>query len=211
MVASMNLNNKNVRVGIGIALAVLAGALFVVFQNRPAPPPSNEDLTAMDTSLGTPESQDSETGIQFPSVMPGVRATMPRGATAIDEYAFTNENGVQFLSITSTSTLVIPDANAATFRRITDFMQSPDPAVASTCGIAGKYAFYADSKRVYFYQFWLAPKFRTSRVEVIADAKPETFKVLSPIGFEDGTRSLYLDYDVVAATTTTCTYAIRAR
>lgn len=214
MVACMNMYDKKILIAAGAGLAVLViGVAVFMFLNR-GPAASEENLS----DIGNPEGVATGTpqdaapgGAQSPEVLPGITAVLPEGATAIDKHAFTDENGVQFLSITSNSMLAIPDADPDTFKRITDFMTSPDPAIKSTCGVSGNYAFYADSKRVYFYQFWLAPKFRTSRVEVIAGAKQSTFSVVDKSNFKSGDQALYLDYDVSVATTTTCTYAIRAR
>ena len=214
MVACMNMHDKKILVvaGAGLAVLVMGVAGFMLLNRGPVAP--EENLSGIENpegvATGTP-SDPAPSGTQSPGVLPGITAVLPPGATAIDKHAFTDENGVQFLSITSSSMLVIPDAEPDTFKRITDFMTSPDPAVKNTCGVSGSYAFYADSKRVYFYQFWLAPKFRTSRVEVIAGAKPATFSVVDGSNFKNGDRALYLDYDVSVATTTTCTYAIRAR
>lgn len=211
MVAVMNMNTKNLRIGAGILLlAVVVGAV-VFAATRPTPAPSSEEPLVKEEPTETAEPASPSMSGTAPSAFPSVLATMPKGATAIDDHAFTDQNGVQFLSITGTSTLAIPGADTATFKRLTDFMTSPDPAVKSSCGVAGKYAFYSDKNRVYFYQLWFAPKFRTSRVEVIADAKPETFKVVDSTNFLDAKRALYLDYDVAVATTTTCSYAIRAK
>jgi hypothetical protein len=211
MVAGMNMNTKNMRIGAGILLLVALAGVVVFVVTRPVSAPSSEEPLVREEPTETTEPAPPSTGGTAPSAFPRVLATMPKGATAIDDHAFTDQNGVQFLSITGTSTLAIPGADTATFKRLTDFMTSPDPAIKSSCGVAGEYAFYSDKNRVYFYQLWFAPKFRTSRVEVIADAKPETFKVVDSTNFLDAKRALYLDYDVAVATTTTCSYAIRAK
>lgn len=211
MVADMNMNPKNIRIGAGILLLVALVGVVVFASVSRAPAPLDEDALVQEQPTENTDVAAPSTGGTVSPAFPSVLATMPKDAVAIDEHAFTDKNGVQFLSITGTSTLAIPGADTATFKRITDFMTSPDPAIKSSCGIAGKYAFYSDKNRVYFYQLWFAPKFRTSRVEVIADAKPETFKVVDSTNFLDDRRALYLDYSVVVGTTTTCSYAILAK
>jgi len=200
ILADMNMKHTKILGGVGAAVVLIAIAAFLAMKS-PAPllPTENNALQEEGAASSTQVTQGA-----LPRTW-GPMATLPPGAIAIDEYAFTDKNGLQFLSVTSTSTLIIPDADAATFHRITEFAQSPDPGVVRSCGIAGKYAFYADKKRVYFYQVWLAPKFRTSRVEVVADAAPETFKILTPTSFLDGERALHLDYEVA---TSTCLYGV---
>lgn len=198
------MKNKNILIGAGIVVVVIIGVGLLSFFTRPAPMLPTDELGVM----GEPQPEaPGEAGTPAkPAVLSGPTAVMPAGAHAIDDFSFTDTEGVHFLSITSTSSLAIPDADAESFKRMTGFMTFPGAAVVNDCGVSGSFAFYQDAKRVYFYQRWLTPKFRTSRVEVIADAKPDTFKVVSPTSFMDGARSLSLTYEV---STTTCLYAIQ--
>lgn len=198
------MKNKNILIGAGIVVAVIIGIGLLSFFTRPLPVVSTDELGAIEEPLTeTPAGEETPAK---PAILSAPTAVMPAGAHPIDDYSFTDAEGVHFLSITSTSSLAIPDADAASFKRTTGFMTFPGSAVVNDCGVSGSFAFYTDVNRVYFYQRWLTPQFRTSRVEVIAGAKPETFKVVNPTSFLDGTRSLSLTYEV---STSTCLYAIQ--
>ena len=153
------------------------------------------------------EGESTETGTTTPGGIktPPVAVT-PDGAVTVDAYSYTDGGAVFFKSVTSTSTLAIPGANADTFHRITDFMTYPDQEVVDRCGAKGEYAYYADKSRVYFYQVWKSPKFRSSKVEVIIDEKEETFKVLSPVNAEGATMKYVVGYQVA---TSTCQYVLQ--
>jgi hypothetical protein len=185
--------------GIG-AVILIAGFLSYWFFVRV----DVNEQAVVPALLGEPTSEDgTESGGAAPA--PAVAVT-PTTGTSVDAYSYTDSGAVFFKSVTSTSTLAIPGANADTFHRITDFMTYPDQEVADKCGAKGEYAYYADKNRVYFYQVWKTPKFRASKVEVIIDEKEATFKVLSPVTAEGATMKYVVGYQVA---TSTCQYVLQ--
>jgi hypothetical protein len=188
--------------GIAWAIILIAGFLSYWFFVRVDVSETLSNLESEgETFLG---GEGATTDSDKPSV-PEMAVT-PETAQEIDAYSYTDSDAVYFKSVTSTSTLAIPGANAKTFHRITDFMTYPDQEVADRCGGKGEYAYYADKNRVYFYQFWKTPKFRSSKVEVVIDEKEETFKVLSPVTAEGASMKYVVGYQVA---TSTCQYILQ--
>lgn len=132
---------------------------------------------------------------------------LPEGATAIDGYAYTEDNHVYFKSLTGKTPLAIQDANAERFKRLTDFITYPGTQVVTSCGAAPTYTFYGDSKRLYFYQVWRAPLFRTSRVEVVAGADPDEFSLSNMTDISVGKNRYTITYQPEA--TSTCALVIK--
>lgn len=130
---------------------------------------------------------------------------LPEGAAAIDDYVFVQKNEVHFRSLTGTSSLAIPDADPDTFKRVADFITYPGEAIQQECGAAGTYTYYKDKSRVYFYQFWRAPKFRSSKIEVLADVLPSEFAVEDMTHARAGDQRMQVEYKVA---TSTCSFIL---
>ncbi len=105
---------------------------------------------------------------------------IPEGGRDIDEYAFVTDDYIYFRSVMSaTSTIRIPNGDPATFARVSDFMTYPGTEVTAECSGPGRYAYYGDSKNIYFYQIWKTPDFTSSKIEIIAKAPKEQFALES--------------------------------
>lgn len=130
---------------------------------------------------------------------------LPEGATAIDDYAFIQNGKVYFRSLTGKNALAIPNSDAESFQALSNIIMFPGEQIVTDCGEAGSYAYYADDKQVYFYQFWRAPKFRSSTIEVIVGADMDTFKVSGETVAKSGSDLLKVSYDKA---TTTCKFKL---
>jgi len=194
-------SRKNAFVLIGIVV-VLALATWLLFQPTPLQGvPGGEEAGSV---ASTTETAASSTPVEPPkqkTLPPEPLFVLPEGATAIDGYAFIENNQVYFRSLTGAAPLAIPNSDAGSFTRLSDFMTYPGSEVVATCGGAPIYSYYGDEKQVYFYQVWRAPKFRSSKVEVIVGAKIEDFKVTGLQTATGGGRLFEVGYQKA---TTTC-------
>lgn len=202
ILAFMTTKQKALIGGIVGAIILIAGFLSYWFFVRVDVSETLSNLESEGEALL--EGETTTEGSQKPTV-PEMAVT-PGTGQEIDAYSYTDNDAVYFKSVTSTSTLAIPGANAKTFHRITDFMTYPDQDVVDRCGGKGEYAYYADKNRVYFYQFWKTPKFRSSKVEVVIDEKEESFKVLSPVNAQGASMKYVVGYQVA---TSTCQYVLQ--
>ncbi|HYF28792.1 MAG TPA: hypothetical protein VEA36_00300 [Candidatus Paceibacterota bacterium] len=129
--------------------------------------------------------------------------SLPTGATAVDDYAFTKPDGVYFRSLNDPEPLRIPDADPATFMRLIESRSYATDAVVRDCGGPATYTFYGDAERVYMHQYWRVPdKFRSSRIEVLVGADRPNFQVNEDHTATDGARLYTINHQV--STTSTC-------
>lgn len=133
---------------------------------------------------------------------------LPMGATNVDDLSFTLEDEVYFRGSFGTSTVQIPDGDADSFAQLSDIMTFPDPAISEQCGAPGRYAFYGDRKRVYFYQVWQTPTFRSTKVEAVKDIRKGEFSLTSPVSIEGGSVAYDLSLEVASGT---CAYILTKR
>lgn len=126
---------------------------------------------------------------------------LPEGATAVDAYAYIQNDSVYFRSLTGKAPLNVWDANANSFHRVGDFMTYPGNAVVADCGAAPIYSYYSDNKRLYFYQVWRTPTFRSSTVEAVQGAKAKEFELTGLTTATDGSTLYEVNY---RKATTTC-------
>lgn len=190
--------------GAVIIILVIAGLWF--WGAKPAEAPVTGE-TPGETATTTDETGAVSTPVVGkPDTLPSEPAfTLPEGAVALDEYAFILDNQVFFRSLTNKEPLAIPNSDAKTFAKISDFTTLPGDAVVADCGISGTYGFYADRKQVYFYQYWRAPKFRSSAIEIIVGADRDDFKVTGRTTATSGKDLIKVTYDKA---TTTCAYQL---
>lgn len=132
---------------------------------------------------------------------------VPEGGRDIDEYALVTDDFIYFRSITSSSTLKIPNGDPATFERLTGFMEYPGTQVTAECSGPGTYAYYGDAKHVYFYQVWKTPDFTHSKIEIISNEPKEAFVFVSPTSARAGDE-LFAITPIYA--TSSCTFDIEA-
>lgn len=209
----MNFTAK-VLTGVGAAV-LIATAAYAIFFRSPAIPsadvplPESADSLFLDTTASRaalPAGSTATTSASGKKQLPPEPVfVLPPEAIAVDDYAFLFEGRAYFRSLTSTSSLAIPDSDADTFKRIADFVTYPGEAILKECGTAGTYTYYEDRNRVYFYQFWRAPKFRSSKVEVLADVAPEDF-IVDDVGSASASdRRVVVNYEVA---TSTCWYVL---
>lgn len=125
---------------------------------------------------------------------------LPAGAVAVDEYSYVQNGNVYFRSLTGKSPLNVWDANAERFHRVADFMTYPGTAVVNDCGAAPMYTYYTDNRRLYFYQIWRAPTFRTSKVEAVVDAEAESFRITDATTSRDGSTLYTVGYQKATST-----------
>lgn len=188
-------------IGIG-ALVVCVAVAYALFL-RPETPADSVDMA--DTGGRTASSTGLAPRTNNRTLPPEPVFTLPEGASAVDEYAFIADGDVFFRSVTSTTSLPIPGADADTFHAISDIITYPGERIAADCGGAGAYSYYEDNKYVYFHQIWRTPRFRTSQVEVIADVDPDEFDVQeAPYARADGQR-IVVKYHV---STSTCLFVL---
>lgn len=191
---------KKAVIGIGIALlVVLLGALWFMGTSKVEAPVENlpEEVATTTTQTNTPPPV-----VQRPDTLPPEPSfTLPAGATAIDDYAYILDGQVYFRSITSPNPLAIPNSDAQTFEKLSEFTTLPSTDVVADCGISPTYGFYGDKGSVYMYEIWRAPKFRSSTIQVIVGADKDTFEVPErTIALSDG-QMLKVGYQKA---TTTC-------
>ena len=194
----------NIKILIG---AVLVAALIALgfFLYKPAEAPEVPEAQGNATPQapidspepGTPEGLPAEPAFQLPA-----------GATAIDDYVFVQNGQVFVRSLTNPEPLAIPGALANSFEGLTSFMVSSDLRVVASCGAAGSYKFYGDEKNLYFYQYWRAPEFRSSKFERVADSDPAAFKRVTDTSFMDGNRTIEVSFQKA---TTTCSYVLSSK
>lgn len=195
---------KRTKILLGcLAVAIIVAGAFFLYKPAVAP-----DLVSGENATSTPEG--TNTGGVAPGGKDGLPAepvfTLPDGAQAIDDYSFIQNDQVYFRSLTSPNPLAIPNSDAGTFERLTPFMVSPDLTIVAACGASGSYAFYSDAKSLYFYQYWRAPEFRSSQIEVVANIAPKDFEKLSDTLYSDGENEFKIGYKKA---TTTCSYILQ--
>lgn len=126
---------------------------------------------------------------------------LPAGAVKIDGYAYSLDGEVKFRSLVDPkSSLKVPTADPATFRRLQDFMTFPGREVVSDCGAAPLYAYYVDKHRPYIYQVWRAPTFRASTITAMNGADADSFTITSLLNANDDRTSFELAYRVATST-----------
>lgn len=136
---------------------------------------------------------------------PAPELYLPVGATNVDDLSFTFEGDVYFRGSLGTSTVKIPDGDAASFAPLSEIMIFPDPAISEKCGAPGRYAFYADRKYVYFYQVWQTPTFRSTKVEAVKDIRKREFVLTSPVSVAGADVAYDLSLEVASGT---CAYRL---
>lgn len=195
--------------------ALLIGGLLLGtwFFGRDSSPVGQGDsvATTTPTTATTTGSTSTSTAPGKNTLPPEPTFVLPEGAVAVDGYAYIQRSSVFFRSLTGGQPLRIPNAHTATFERLTDFFTYPGEAVVRDCGAAPLYAFYGDERQVYLYQVWRAPKFRTSRVEVIVGVKKDEFELIHPQVVGDPTSLFTVGYTVTTSTTTsvsTCSLSL---
>lgn len=205
--AMENMTKKQkVLIGVGALVIIVAVGIAWFWGAKPASAPvtgENPDQVATTTdetgATGTPI-------VGKPNTLPTEpEFTLPEGAVALDAYAFILDNQVFFRSLTNKEPLAIPNSDAKTFEKISDFTTLPGDDIVQDCGISGTYGFYADRKQVYFYQYWRAPKFRSSSIEIIVGADKEDFKVTGRTTAVSGKDLIKVEYEKA---TTTCAYQL---
>ena len=197
-------SQKNIPLIVGIGVLVLAmGALLVTQVLRAVPEaPWTEGTAGLASTTDTTVAFPPAAAISKKKTLaPEQPFVLPLGATAVDEYAFIQNDTVYFRSLTGKTPLAIPNSNAGSFKRLGDFVMYPGSDVVSECGAAPVYTYYGDEKQVYFYQVWRAPTFRSSQIEVIIGAQTENFKIIDVRTTTDGGRLFEVGYKKA---TTTC-------
>jgi len=201
---------------IGIIVILAAGALAgaaYFFINQGAPVSGPISPTASFTPEGEFVSTSTTSGAASPTA-PQKPArdfaaypehTLPEGAVAIDDYFYIYGGALYLNSVQNNSSVELPNIGAESFKRLTDFRSLPDPSIDLACGKAGQYAYYNDSKQVFFYQIWLNSKFKHSKLETLIGVSPEDFSITSPSSFEGAPGTYTINYNV---STSTCNYVI---
>ena len=192
---------------IGGVLVLALIAWF--FLNRPAASPEDFISTATTTStVATTTPTAATTTTVAPkkqkTLPPELPFVLPPGATAIDGYAYVENNSVYFRSLTGKAPLHVWDAKASTFHRVGSFMTYPGTAIVSDCGAAPLYTYYTDNKRLYFYQVWRTPTFRSSTVEAVPNIQATDFTVTGPRESTDGITLFEVNYRPPTTATSTC-------
>lgn len=186
----------------GIVL-VLAGIAWVALATPPAP--ALPEPGAVPGTASTTDLVATSSTAQLPTkktLAPETPFVLPPGAVAIDGYAYIENDLVYFRSLTGKTPLAIPNSDAESFTRLSNFMTYPGTEVVTACGAAPLYAYYGDDKHVYFYQVWRASTFRSSRVEVIIGAKTDDFRVTGLETATDGSHLYEVEYGKATATST---------
>ena len=197
------ITKKQALVGAIILVVALLTLWYFNGQTAKAPAPVEPSVatTTDDVVTETPAPV-----AQKPKTLPPEPAfTLPEGANATDDYALTLDGQVYFRSITSGQALAVPNSDADSFTKLSPFTTFPGQEVVDACGTSGSYGYYSDDKSVYFYQFWRAPKFRSSTVEVVVGADEDTFKVTGVTTATDNNQILKVSYEKA---TTTCKYIL---
>src|SRR3989344_706484 len=195
--------NTFVLIGIVIVLALAAWLLLRPTPLQGVPGGAEAGGVALST-----ETAASSTPVEPPkqkTLPPEPPFVLPEGATAIDGYAFIENNQVYFRSLTGATPFAIPNSDAESFKRLSSFMKYPGSEVVGACGGAPIYSYYGDKKQVYFYQVWRTPTFRSSKVEVIIGAKTEDFRITGLQTATDGDRLFEVGYQKA---TTTCSLVL---
>src|SRR3989344_5378075 len=197
---------KNTLVLIGVVVA-LALATWLLFQPTPLQGvPGGEEAGSV---ASTTKTVASSTPVLEPpkqkTLPPEPPFVLPEGATAIDGYAFIENNQVYFRSLTGATPFAIPNSDAESFKRLSSFMKYPGSEVVGACGGAPIYSYYGDKKQVYFYQIWRTPTFRSSKVEVIVGANTKDFNITGLLTATDGNRLFEVGYQKA---TTTCSLVL---
>jgi hypothetical protein len=197
------ITKKQAIIGAVVLIVALLALWYWNGQTAVAPAPVD---TGVATTTDDVVTEVPVSTVPKPKTLPPEPAfTLPAGATALDDYAFILDGQVYFRSITSGKALAIPNSDADSFTKLSPFTTLPGQEVVSDCGVSGSYGYYADDKNVYFYQFWRAPKFRSSTVEVVVGADEETFKVTGVTTATDNNQILKVSYEKA---TTTCKYIL---
>lgn len=156
--------------------------------------------------------QPGVTGEFIDAVIPGAGSAqttkgvdLPEDAKPVDEHFYKNSSAVYMLSVTGTTTLPIPGADAKSFKRLVEYTTLSTPQILADCGGAGQYTFYADLKTVYFYQVWKTPGFTASKIRVVKGADPNDFVITSPTTAKDKDVTYTIGYEKA---TTTCSYVL---
>jgi len=165
-----------------IALGVI---LFLIFsyiaysylQNSRTLGSHDTSADTLGTASTTDEASMPETGSVPRGLPPEPIFRLPAGATSVDEYSFIQDGQVYFRSLLGNDPLLIPNADAQSFSRLSSFITYENAAVQSDCSGPAIYAYYGDTKQVYFYQIWRTDLFRTSQIEVIAGADKDSFRL----------------------------------
>jgi hypothetical protein len=185
---------KSVGIAVG-ALLVLAIALWLLASS----PRAEHEILSRDIEPATTTPATTTSVVKPPNTLPPEpEFKFPEGANVIDAYAFTLNNYVYFRSLTAKEPLLIQDADASTFARLTNFTTYPGTDVVATCGTAPIYSFYGDEKHLYFYQVWRAPMFRTSQIEVVLQALPQDFESTTEISFKSNKHTFSIHYEKTA-------------
>ncbi len=180
---------------------LLLGTWFLGRDFSPVGQGGEQVATTTPTTATSSASTSTSTVPNNNTLPPEQPFVLPEGATAVDGYAFIQDDQVYFRSLTGKAALGVPNSDAESFVRLSDFFSYSESAVVNDCGVAPLYAYYGDEKQVYFYQVWRAPEFRSSTVEVIVGAEKENFRVTSPLRATDGSRLFEVSYEKA---TTTC-------
>jgi len=181
---------------VALALAVL-GYIYLSGSSTPEPV-AEETGKVEDMASTTPDAAPKEPRRGLP---PEPAFTLPAGARALDDYAYTVDDGVYFRSLTGPDPLQIPTADAGTFKRLDQFYTYSANGVVADCGDTALYTYYGDRKQIYFYQIWRTDHFRTSQIEVLAKTDPKDFEITGPLTATDGTRSFAVGHMQTATST----------
>jgi len=189
--------------GIGIVLALIAWFAIATTVSQEVPEMlGNEETPGVASTTKITASSTPVVEVPKKKTLPPEQPfVLPEGATAVDGYAYIENGQVYFKSLTGKSALAIPNSDAESFKRLSNFMTYPGNAVVNDCGVAPLYAYYGDDKQAYFYQVWRAPQFRSSTVEVIVGAEMENVRVTGIRTMTDGGRLFEVEYEKA---TTTC-------
>lgn len=196
----MTMKQKALIGGAVVVLVLALGALWF-WGAKPATAPVVDETP---TATTTDETQGTTPVTTKPSTSNGLPVepafVLPDGATALDDYAYVLADQVYFRSITNKAPLAIPNSDAETFAKLSDFTVFPGDKIVSDCGASGTYGYYGDKKQVYFYQFWRSPQFRSSTIEVIVGVAPTDFKVTGATTATDDGQILKVSYEKATST-----------
>lgn len=168
-----------------IAILVLVAGFFMWWIGRGAPNDPERPSQITRTAEGT---------------------NIPSTAKQLDDFAFVDPTGVYLRAAVGTSTVKIPDADPETFKAVSPLKEYSTQEIVDFCKAPGRYAFYADKKKVYMFQVWLTETFTKTKLEVLKDVDPDTFTVTGSEAFRSGKKDLTLGYTFA---TTTCMYEVR--
>lgn len=190
----------------------LAGVIFVVAAGAVIWAALFLDLTpgtSSPTASTTPPSETpTQTGSSAADFMTLPTIALPQGAVAVDDYFYTYQGAVYLKSVQHATSSPMQNIHASSFKRLTDFTTVQNPAINLDCGDTGRYAFYGDESQLFFYQIWVNPVFKRSKLEGVSGAKPADLRVVSSSSFQAGARTYDIGYEVG---TSTCNYVIKLR